>query len=289
MKYREPLFRPPGEAGSLIIQVAYGCPHNSCRFCGMYKGVPYEEREEGELFAEIREAGKRYPETTRIFLADGDCLYLPGEKLLRILAALQEAFPRLARVGSYSNGSSILKNRSFLPALKAAKLDTLYMGLESGSEEVLRLFGKGETPKEMVEGVQLAQEASLRCSVMILLGLGGKKHHKDHIEKTAEVLIQMQPRLLSALRFIPMPFLQLPQGFEEASEYEVVEELYEIFSLAGAKIRTVFRSDHVSVPVPLSGRLPQDRDYFLRVLGNLLASGRLDKVDPAPKPPFFQL
>ena len=75
MKYIEPLFRPPAEAESLIFQAAYGCPHNTCRFCGMYKTVKYHLRPEAELLEEIREAGRKYPDIRRIFLADGDVTY----------------------------------------------------------------------------------------------------------------------------------------------------------------------------------------------------------------------
>ena len=120
MKWREPLFRPPAEAESLIFQVAYGCPHNTCRFCGMYKGVRYGLRDPAELSAEIREAGLRFPETNRVFLADGDVMHLPMERLRTVLAELNAAFPHLARVGTYANGSSILsKTPEELAELKA--------------------------------------------------------------------------------------------------------------------------------------------------------------------------
>ena len=109
--YVEPLFRPPAEAGSLIFQVAYGCPHNGCRFCGMYKGVPYRLRTEEELAAEIRRAGVAYPRVRRIFLADGDVMAIGFERVHRILAELGAAFPFLSRVSSYANGSSIARYR----------------------------------------------------------------------------------------------------------------------------------------------------------------------------------
>ena len=103
MNLREPLFRPPAEADSLIFQAAYGCPHNSCRFCGMYKTVRYEPKAPAEIAAEIRQAGTEYPGTSRVFLADGDIMHLPVEHLRTILAELNRAFPRLARVNCYAN------------------------------------------------------------------------------------------------------------------------------------------------------------------------------------------
>ena len=284
MNYQEPLFRPPAEAESLIFQVAYGCPHNRCRFCGMYKRVRYRLRPEEEVLAEIADAGRRYPGPARVFLADGDCMALPFDRLKRYLEALDRAFPALARVGSYANGSSI-QNRTDgeLVELRRLRLHTLYLGLESGSQEVLDLFGKSEQVEGMIEAVQRAQAAGLRLSVMVLIGLGGRALRQSHIEQTAAALNRMQPRLLSALRFIPSPGLPFPPGFEPVTEQEAVEELHELIGLLKLE-RTVFRANHTSNPVPLSGRLPQDRERLCRELEYELASGALDRNGPGILP-----
>ncbi len=201
MKYIEPLFRPPAESDSLIFQAAYGCPHNRCRFCGMYKTVKYRLRGEAELLDEIREAGKLYGSTRRIFLADGDVMALPFGRLIRIVDALNGNFPHLARISLYANGSSIMgKTPDQLRQLRAGKVHTLYMGLESGAQEVLDLFGKTEQVEEMIAAVLLAQETGFRMSVMILLGLGGKTLRETHIRQTVQTLNRMRPDLLSALR-----------------------------------------------------------------------------------------
>ena len=195
-KYTEPLFRPPAEADSLIFQVAYGCPHNKCRFCGMYKGTQYSLRSMEESLAEFIETAKHYPDTRRVFLADGDVMLLPFEMLKTYLGALNSLFPRLTRVNVYANGSSILdKTDEQLKELKELKLSTLYLGFESGCQELLDLVNKGEKVNPMVEAVQRAQEQGLRCSVMILLGLGGKTLSAEHARLTALALNKMQPRL----------------------------------------------------------------------------------------------
>ncbi|MFA6717393.1 MAG: radical SAM protein, partial [Victivallaceae bacterium] len=181
-EYKEPLFRPPAEADSLIFQVAYGCPHNTCRFCGMYKGVRYSLRGMEEALAEFIKSAEYYPETRRIFLADGDVMLLPFEMLKTYLVALNSLFPRLARVNVYANGSSILdKSDEELAALKKLKLNTLYLGLETGSQKILDLVNKGEKVNVMVDAIKRAQKHGLRCSVMFLLGLGGKEYSAEHI------------------------------------------------------------------------------------------------------------
>ena len=288
MKYLEPLFRPPAEADSLIFQVAYGCPHNRCRFCGMYKTVQYRLRNEEELLTEIREAGREYGSTRRIFLADGDVMAMPFDRLDRILHELNAVFPHLARINLYANGSSILlKTSEQLRKMRERKVHTLYMGLESGSQTVLDTFGKTENAEEMIAAARLAQEIGFRMSVMILLGLGGKNLRERHIAGTVLALNRMQPSLLSALRYIRIPGLPLPAGFVPSSEFEIVEELRRI--LAGVELmHTVFRADHISNPLPLSGRIPADREKLLRMLDFELTSGRLDRRGPGREPdPFF--
>lgn len=287
MRYEEPLFRPPAEAESLIFQVAFGCPHNTCRFCGMYKTVKYRLRPESEVLAEIAGEGVRHPETTRVFLADGDVMALPFDRLKTYLEALRAAFPRLCRVNVYANGSSILgKSATQLETLRKLKLHTLYMGLESGSQEVLDLFGKTERADEMISAVVTAQKLGFRCSVMILIGLGGQALREEHIRQTAFALNCMQPALLSALRFIPVPGLVLPDRYAPVTEFQAVEELRAILSLLDLN-RTVFRANHTSNPIPLAGRFPHDKASLCRELSFQLASGSLDEYGPGTVPLFL--
>lgn len=289
MKYIEPLFRPPAEAESLIFQVAYGCPHNTCRFCGMYKTVKYHLRSESELLEEIRDAGRKYSDVRRIFLADGDVMAMPFERLVRILDEINRNFPRLARINMYANGSSILlKTVPQLQMMRERKVHTLYMGLESGSQEVLDRFGKTERVDEMTAAVRLAQENGFRMSVMILLGLGGRVWREEHIAGTIQSLNRMQPALLSALRYIRIPGLRLPEGYVPPTEYETVEELRRI--VAGLELEhTVFRANHTSNPLPLSGRFPADREKLVHQLDCELDSGRLDRTGPGTEPSPFML
>jgi radical SAM superfamily enzyme YgiQ (UPF0313 family) len=282
MQYTARLFRPPAEANSLIFQVAYGCPHNTCRFCAMYKGVPYQVRPQAEIFAEFAQMAQRYPQTRRIFLADGDVMVFSFERLRVVLLELNRLFPHLARVNVYANGSSILaKTDEELVALRQLKLSTLYVGLESGDEDLLLNVDKGETAAGMCEAVQRAQSAGFKCSVMVLLGIGGREGCMRHADATAALLNQMQPRLLSALRFVEVPGLDMYSGWQRVTEFEAVEELIRLLRGLDLK-KTVFRANHSSNPVPLEGRLPKDRDALVAHLEELLPS--LDRCGPGKMP-----
>jgi len=284
-----PMFRPPAEADSLILQVDQGCPHNHCTFCGMYRGVPYRQIPMEAVRRLVDEEARHDPGEQRVFLADGDVMRRPFDQLNSILHTLNEFFPRLARVSLYANGSSIAaKSIAQLRALRALKMHTLYMGLESADDTVLRRCRKAETGEQMVRAGTDAQEAGLRISVMVLLGLGGADGSAGHVAHTAEALNRMQPRLLSALRVIPAPGTELyadvaAGAFRQLTEWQAVQELREMIARLDLR-STVFRANHTSNVVPLEGRLPRDRPRLLAHLDGLLNSGVLDRESPGPTP-----
>ncbi len=249
----------------------------------------YRRRPVEEVRTLILREARRAPDAQRVFLADGDVMRRPFEELQVILTALGENLTRLTRVSLYANGSSIAaKSALELAALRVLKLHTLYMGLESGDEDTLKRCRKGETAEEMVAAATMAQAAGLRMSVMVLLGLGGADHAGDHVAHTAAALNRMQPRLLSALRVIPIEGTELHDDavhgrFRQLTEYQVVRELRELvdrLELTG----TVFRANHSSNVIPLEARLPRDKRRLLAGLDGLLASGQLDCRSPGRMP-----
>lgn len=279
------LFRPPAEADSLILRIADGCPWNRCTFCGMYKDVKYRFHGLDATLKSIQMASRSNAHARRIFLADGDVMFLDFSTLEQILAALNEAFPRLARVSVYANGFSILqKSATELKTLKALKLHTLYMGLESGDNKTLNAAHKRESAEDMIEACQRAQLAGLRMSVMVLLGLAEETGSLYHAQSTAAALNAMQPRLLSALRIVTTPNTPLyTNGFKMISEYDVVNELRVL--IQGLDLQqTVFRANHSSNVFPIEARFPKDKGRLLSQLDALLQSGRLDTSSPGRLP-----
>jgi radical SAM superfamily enzyme YgiQ (UPF0313 family) len=255
----------------------------------MYRGVRYSRRSLEEVYGIIRREARSAPDTSRIFLADGDVMRRSMDDLRAILVRLGDSFPSLARVNTYATGRAILSKREEeLAELRSLKLQTLYMGLESGDDETLADMNKAESTDEMVEAGCRAQRAGMRMSVMILLGLAGRSGSSRHARETALALNRMQPRLLSALRVVPVPGTPLYDDvragrFEQLSERGVVEELLAIVDSLDLR-RTVFRADHSSNVVPLEARFPREKPRLVSQLREMLDADVLDEAGPGSMP-----
>lgn len=267
----EPVIRPPSEADSFLLQVTLGCSADTCSFCGAYKLKPFRVKDRKEITADIDRYARRRPETRRVFLMDGDALVLANSKLVPILEELDSAFPRLTRISSYANGSNITrKTDDELSELYRHKLGLIYMGLESGSQGVLDACGKSSSVEEMIDAVNRAAGAGIKSSVIVLLGLGGKKHSGEHVKGTIAALNRMQPRYLSFLSVMVIPGTPLGEEvrrgeFEELGPAELLKESYDIIKGLELK-KTVFRSNHASNYLALEGTFPKDKTAFLNVM-----------------------
>jgi len=272
--------RPPAEAGSIILQASIGCPHGRCSFCAAYRGVGFCVRSPDEFAAHVElvaSLGGRGG--TRVFLADGDTMRLPADRLFEFMERTKRVFPAARRFGVYAGARGILeKSGDEMTRLKAAGLNTLYLGLESGSDDILREMNKDATSGEMCEAVVAAQNAGLRVSVMVLLGLGGAGHSLDHAKATAAALNRMQPRLLSVLTLMPVPGTPLWKRISEGSfalpdAPGMLWELRELVARLEVN-RTVFTANHASSYLPLEGALPRDKERLLAELDAALAGSR---------------
>lgn len=283
MNYVEPVIRPPSEADSLLLQVTLGCSHNKCAFCGTYITKRFRVKPLEDALAEIERARDQLGDVRRVFLCDGDALVLPTDHLVKILDKINECFPSIQRVGTYANAANILaKSEADLRLLRGKKLSIAYLGLESGSEEVLRRVKKGNTARQAVDAVLKAQEAGMKVSVMTLLGLGGRELTREHARDSAVALNEMNPRFASFLTVVVLPGTPLWKSraegnFEELDQVEVVRELREIVERLEMR-NTVIRSNHVSNFVALSGSLPKDKERMLAQIDAALADPSLMRV-----------
>ena len=271
MQYDQPLFRPPSEAESLILQVTLGCSHNRCTFCSMYRTKRFRPRPLREVEADISQTRALVGDgVRRVFLADGDAMCLSTRRLLDLLAPINAAFPRLQRVSAYANARDILrKSDAELGQLRDKKLRLLYMGLESGDEQTLRHIQKGATPGEIAEAARRAEAAGLATSVMVLIGLGGKERSLEHARASARVINTMAPTYTALLTYTPVP----GTPFHDALERGDIElpspegSLAEIRAfLADLACVTYFTCTHASNYLPLRGKMPEARLGLLNLL-----------------------
>ncbi len=281
MRYHGTVIRPPSEARSYILQVTYGCSHNQCTFCGTYPDKPFQTRPTAEVLEDIATAGRRMPDTRRVFLADGNAMALSTRRLVVVLDALAAVFPLLRRVGIYANARDLAgKSDADLELLRSKKLDLAYLGLESGSDEVLCRIQKGATSEEMIAGVRKAQRADMRVSVIALLGIGGVELSAEHAEQTGRVVSAMDPRYLSLLTLMLVPGTELHRQWQ-AGDFQMLEpeqllaEMRGVVTHLDGLSRCIFRTNHASNYLPLAGTLSRDKDRLLATLDAALAEGRL--------------
>jgi radical SAM superfamily enzyme YgiQ (UPF0313 family) len=288
IRYVEPVFRPPSEAESLILPITDGCSWNKCTFCEMYTAPQkkFLARSEDEVLESIRMTGQRYgSEIRRVFLADGDALVLPTRRLIAILEAIRTYMPAVRRISSYCLPRNLRKkSQSEIDELAAAGLKMVYVGAESGDDEVLAAVDKGETFETTCEALDKLGTAGITRSVMILNGLGGKALSMQHAENSARLANATQPEYLATL------VVSFPQGeerfragfpgWEPLDQHELFVEMERFLSLLELK-RTVFRSDHASNWLVLKGTLGADKERLLQQVRQAIAAPEAARLRPA--------
>lgn len=274
--YDYPLYRPPSEANSMIFQVTLGCSFNKCSFCNMYRSKEYSERPWEEIKTEIDIAARYSPDVRRIFLADGDVLNLRKDTMIQILEYLHLKFPELGRVSCYAMPMNLLKkNDDELTEMKAAGLDMLYIGIESGSDIVLKKVTKGASYKTIVQACQKAKRSGYILSCMMILGLGGKTYTTEHIVDTALILSEVAPDYVGALTLyleegVYDEFMKkFGEPFIPLNDNGILDELEKLVTNFHPKTPVVFRANHASNVYSIGGTMPGDRDRILTLIKNL--------------------
>ena len=275
IQYEQPLFRPPSEARSLILQITSGCSWNKCAFCEMYASKSFKVKPFEDVQKEIEQVADSGFVFNKVFLADGDAMVLSANKLNKIICEIKNKFRKVRRISVYARPSDFAKKSlSELKELKSAGLDLAYVGAESGDDEVLRNINKGETFKTTTEGLLKAKEAGIKLSVMILNGLGGLELSRQHAVNSAKLINEIQPEYVSTL------VLSMPLGeqhfknryagkFTMLSKFELIEELG-IFLKNTELNQSVFRSDHASNYLILKGILSKDKDLLISKIDTVL-------------------
>lgn len=262
----EPVFRPPSEANSLILQVTNGCSWNQCTFCEMYTapqkkfGVKAEDR----VLREIAYCGEQMSGLRRVFLGDGDAMVLSFRRLRTILNAIREHLPTVTRVSAYCLPRNLAnKTVDDLKALQALGLKLIYIGAESGNDDLLVKVNKSESRASTVEAIRKAKAAGIKTSVMIINGLGGRVWSQAHAMDSARLVNDSQPDYLATLvLFHPAGDMRFRKGFgdgfEPLDDAGLCEEMARFLEATDLE-STIFRSDHVSNHLVLKGVLGRDK------------------------------
>ena len=271
MRYFGDVYRPPSEARSLIVQVTYGCSHNTCAFCSMYKAKQFALRPLEEVLEDFQMARSVYRHVRRVFLADGDALVRKAEDLYMILDTIRELFPECERVTCYASPTSIrIRTEEELRTLREKGLAMVYMGLESGCDEVLKRMCKGHTAADIVEMGQKVRRCGIALSVTAITGLGGPELLERHAIETAEAFNAMNPEYIGVLTLMVEPEAPLYDWvrtgkFQLLTQAEVLREtrlMVEHLDSPGS----VFRMNHASNYLSLRGTLNQDKEAMLRTI-----------------------
>ena len=268
MRYKGKVYRPPSEAYSLIVQVTLGCSHNTCAFCSMYKAKRFALRPLEEILEDFHTARQVYRRVEKVFLADGDALVRKAAELETILDTGRELFPECQRVTCYASPSSIrIRTDEELCRLREKGLTMVYMGLESGCDDVLRLMRKGHTAADIVAMGQKVRRNGIALSVTAITGLGGPELMERHAIDTAAAFNAMNPEYIGMLTLMVEPGTPLHDWVREGSfrlltPPQVLEEtrlLVEHLDSPGS----VFRMNHASNYLSLRGTLNGDQPAML--------------------------
>ena len=276
VEYDSPVYRPPGEWRSFLVQATIGCSHNGCTFCGMYKGKKFRVRPLKEIIGDIQETAMFYNQYEKVFLCDGDAIAMDTGDLLTILQEIRRDFPKCRLISTYAGPKSTLKKSpEELKLLREAGLGRAYLGVETGMDSLLKSTNKGVTREEMLEAGLRLRNAGIDLWSIILIGLAGKPGSMGNARETARIINEMQPGHLSAMNYTPVAGTKLGDQalrgeFQVLSARESLEETAEFIrnlSVSGMH----FTSDHASNYLPLKGTLNEDRDRLLSLIDGAVA------------------
>jgi radical SAM superfamily enzyme YgiQ (UPF0313 family) len=272
MRYEGPIYRPPSEANSLLIQVTVGCPHNRCTFCMVYKnGIKYKVRPVEDIKEDMREAVDKYGQYVRtLFFPAGNTIAMKTDELCEICRYAKELFPNLERITIYGSSQYIAKKGpEGMKKLAKAGLSRIHVGLESGDDEILRLIKKGTDSEKQITASKYVMGAGIELSLYVILGIGGKERTRQHAVETAKILNQISPDFIRLRTFVPKintPLLKdmMDGTFVMLGPHEILQETVEI--VKRLQVNSYLTSDHYTNYINIEGQLPAAKERMLQII-----------------------
>ncbi len=287
MRYQGPIYRPPSEADSLLIQATVGCPHNRCTFCLVYKNGPrFSVRDVVDIKEDILKARDIHGDCVRtLFLPAGNTIAMKTEDFCEILVFAKAVFPEIERITVYGSSQYIhKKGPQGLKRLAEAGLSRIHVGLESGDDVILKKIKKGTDRREQIQAGKWVMDAGIELSLYVILGIGGKERTEPHARETARVLNQIEPDFIRLRTFVPKvntPLLaDVENGaFQMLGPHEVLQETAVL--IKDIQVASYLASDHYTNYINLEGRLPGAKNRLLDQIETAL------KRDEASFRPFI--
>lgn len=262
MHYTGPVYRHPLEANTPILEITYGCSWNKCNFCNMYHGVRFGVSPIEHIREDLEELSQIYPKNlSKITVANGDPLALPNRKLLEISDLIQEYFPKIYVITCQSSIRNLKrKSQEEMDELYEAKYDDIYIGLESGSDNVLKLLNKGYSSQEAYETLEKLENSKIRYISLLMGGAGGKEYSKEHVIETAKILSKYPPKMISIITTGVVSGTKLAEmekngEFKRLSEREVIEEEIDLIKNLEVPDNTYFFGHHNNNLAKVSGHM----------------------------------
>ncbi|MEO5329808.1 MAG: radical SAM protein [Magnetococcus sp. THC-1_WYH] len=272
MRYEGPVYRPPSEADSLLIQATVGCPHNQCTFCMVYKSGPrYRVRPVADICDDLLSARHTYgPDVATMFLPAGNSIAMATDDLVTVCRTAREHFPKLQRITVYGSSPHILKKGlSDLIRLQQAGLGRIHVGLESGDDETLRRVKKGATSEEQIQAGRWVMASGIQLSLYVVLGLAGEERSMVHAEETARALTAINPDFIRIRTFVPKIKTPMLRDWQRGrwtilGPHGILREMHRLVSLL--EVDSWFTCDHYTNYLPLQGQLPADKGKLLTAI-----------------------
>jgi radical SAM superfamily enzyme YgiQ (UPF0313 family) len=276
LHYEGNIIRPPSEANAIILQVTTGCSHNKCTFCGAYQEQHFRIKEKVIIESDLEFAAIHCTHQSTVFLADGDALVIPQQRLVTLIRDIRKKLPWVRRVNCYANCRDILsRTPGELAELKSIGLGRIYMGLESGHDKTLAAIKKGATASQMIEAGQRVKQASIFLSVTCLLGIAGIRYSLQHAAETALVLNQVEPNQTAILTLMLLDNTPLGKAasagtFQLPDKLGLFQELRTMIAALNVG-KGQLQANHASNYFALNGRLPRDKNHFLAIIDQAIA------------------
>ena len=292
INYEQPVFRPPSEGKSFLVQVTIGCSNNMCTYCDMYRSKKYRERSFLEIKNDLLKSFEYFSTMgqlpKRIFLCDGDALAASMDLLVPTLELINKLFPDLERIGIYATAQNMLdKTEEELQRLVSLKLNMAYLGLESGSDTILKMIVKKNTRADMIMGSKKLIQSGFKLSVIAMLGIGGERYSSEHIIDTASIINEISPHYFSFLTTMAIPGTPYHKMLERGlikplTSKKLLIEMRDILDQINPSRDILFRANHVSNQYPLGGTLSKDRKTLVKTVHKWMMSTPDGDFPPIP-------